>query len=1460
MKQKHRFWQLLLTTCGVALFAASTLAATLTYTEDFSSETYYSTTDSGSNSLWSEYGGMMYDTTQDIPAAFYHKPTWGIKAMASDSTNLYAGYAGSTAGADLEVFNTTTETFTDVDISVWGIANFMNEIEYNNGRIFIAWGQSSNAQGGLAIADVSTPTSPTLQRNFTDIPNAQYLTIDSTGNYIYVISNTPNPALTMIDVSDPANPFTTDSIALPSGSTYFDAVRWDDYVLIGGTGSNPLVAINVSAPTALTQATVSGSVSLQYVYDIILASGTDKILLAGATSTSAGRLHMYGVQESSGTVVISALTTYSFSGTTRPEFLLQGSGTTVYTNSWTTNNTQREIGVFTVNFSTNSISAQGTSLLNMFNVGNPALIGTTLYVPHYLYGIIEMNVSTATDPGTPLYDIGTSSASDTLDTIVYNDQLFTAGGSSQSIHYADITDPTSMTLNTSSGTGGSCQPSRLDVQGGYLWAICGNNVFRFESGHSTNNTLVSTGTSTPTDATSNNDGTILYWVDSTYVWGKTISTGGANKDTLTGAGNGVVKVDNYLLVATDSGIDVVDISTPNDPTIIRNFNPSGTEKDIAVGGGYVFVTGNKIRSMLLSELIDPNVTPTVYSVNTTDTERISVDGGYAYLGTNVSSTKAVTIVNLHDPQNMTVVDEISGDLGGGFGFSDGWVYFADGSTHDVRAIHMTYPFYQNIYSTEVDSTNDYITSVEYTFTASNNGGSAVYYLSNDNGATWARLNTTPSDTVLGNREMVTTGNQLRWNTLLYSDTDSGFESAPEISSVELNYEISTMPTDTTPPASQASPEGGDFGGPISVTLTVSDDNPGSVIYYTTDGSAPTTSSSVYSTPLTVSTSIRLQFFAVDAAGNQESPTHAEEYVIDTDAPAPDTTAPVSMADVVGADGPFTSGITVALYVSDDVDPNPTVYYNTTGSDEGPSASILYTNPIVITGDTTLTWFATDASGNIESPAHVETYLFNSPESTSADVNEPKSAAIPAGGDFNSSVTITLIASDDFDPNPTIYYTTDGTAPSTSSFIYSEPFTISLDTVLQFFAVDASGNVESVNTESYIIGADDSTLSAPPTDPDDAADDPDFVVDTTKPTVNAVPEDGVFNSPQTVQLYAEDNLDPNPTIFYTLDGTTPTVAAFIYTAPIRVPSTTTIKFFARDASGNSSTIASETYTITNTVTDTDAPSSTADGCADGSYFDEAPSISLATTDDEDSNPAIYYTTNGTTPTIFGFVYRDPVTLIAGETLQFFSRDASGNSEGVQTADCTIYDSASMSLIAKGKKKGTGVVRIINKNNNTVLKRFTAFNKKGSRPAIVKVNGVKRVAVVQAQKGKQVRLFDLNGNKLSQKKFAKKAAVHKIAAGNLYKGALNGEVMITRLDNAGPLFVARAFTLNKSTNAWKKRAMLKTSTALEKLTKKGYKLKVLKKKKVVQVRTLKTNTPQFRLKLRKKNGQFQLRQLL
>jgi hypothetical protein len=90
--------------------------------------------------------------------------------------------------------------------------------------------------------------------------------------------------------------------------------------------------------------------------------------------------------------------------------------------------------------------------------------------------------------------------------------------------------------------------------------------------------------------------------------------------------------------------------------------------------------------------------------------------------------------------------------------------------------------------------------------------------------------------------------------------------------------MAAKPTgDKTKPVTTASPLGGTFTAPVTVTLTV---NEPATTYYTVDGSTPTTSSTVYTSAINISVTTTLQFFSKDTAGNIET-VQTQTYTIST---------------------------------------------------------------------------------------------------------------------------------------------------------------------------------------------------------------------------------------------------------------------------------------------------------------------------------------------------------------------------------------------------------------------------------------------------------------------------------------------------------------------------------------------------------------------------------------------------
>ncbi|MEK8129203.1 chitobiase/beta-hexosaminidase C-terminal domain-containing protein [Paenibacillus filicis] len=84
-----------------------------------------------------------------------------------------------------------------------------------------------------------------------------------------------------------------------------------------------------------------------------------------------------------------------------------------------------------------------------------------------------------------------------------------------------------------------------------------------------------------------------------------------------------------------------------------------------------------------------------------------------------------------------------------------------------------------------------------------------------------------------------------------------------------------------------------------------------------------------------------------------------------------------------------------------------------------------------------------------------------------DHTPPTVTADPPGGTFASAQTVKLLIQDE-DPQAKIYYTTDGTAPTDRSTLYTGPILIESTTMLKWIGIDTSGNTSAVQTAIYTI--------------------------------------------------------------------------------------------------------------------------------------------------------------------------------------------------------------------------------------------------------------------------------------------------------------------------------------------------------------------------------------------------------
>jgi hypothetical protein len=136
---------------------------------------------------------------------------------------------------------------------------------------------------------------------------------------------------------------------------------------------------------------------------------------------------------------------------------------------------------------------------------------------------------------------------------------------------------------------------------------------------------------------------------------------------------------------------------------------------------------------------------------------------------------------------------------------------------------------------------------------------------------------------------------------------------------------------------------------------------------------------------------------------------------------------------------------------------------------------------------------------------------------------------------------------------TIYYTTNGTTPTTSSTKYSGAITVSSTETLQAIAVASGYTNSSVASAAYTINP------APAT-----------------PTFSLAA--GTYSSAQTVTI---SDATSGATIYYTTNGTTPTTASTKYSGAITVSSTETLEAVATLSDPTASAVASATYVIEST---------------------------------------------------------------------------------------------------------------------------------------------------------------------------------------------------------------------------------------------------------------------------------------
>jgi len=158
---------------------------------------------------------------------------------------------------------------------------------------------------------------------------------------------------------------------------------------------------------------------------------------------------------------------------------------------------------------------------------------------------------------------------------------------------------------------------------------------------------------------------------------------------------------------------------------------------------------------------------------------------------------------------------------------------------------------------------------------------------------------------------------------------------------------------------------------------------------------------------------------------------------------------------------------------------------------------------------------------------------------------------PGSGTYSGAQSVTIT---DATSGATIFYTTNGTTPTTASTRYIGPVTVSASETLRAIAVANGLNNSAVASATYTINAGGGGPTAAPT---------------------FTPTAGTYTGPQSVAI---TDATAAATIYYTTNGTTPTTASTVYTGPISVSASETLEAIAVAAGQTASAVATAAYTI------------------------------------------------------------------------------------------------------------------------------------------------------------------------------------------------------------------------------------------------------------------------------------------
>lgn len=429
----------------------------------------------------------------------------------------------------------------------------------------------------------------------------------------------------------------------------------------------------------------------------------------------------------------------------------------------------------------------------------------------------------------------------------------------------------------------------------------------------------------------------------------------------------------------------------------------------------------------------------------------------------------------------------------------------------------------------------------------------------------------------------------------------------------------TLKTDSVTKTYTITPGLNQLANPVFTSVTNDNGNPivtmtalsGSYIYYTDDGSTPTTNSRLYTEPILImATGTTIKAIATKS-GYENSNVTSALYTVTVlgtlDAPT---------IELTGTQNEASEYIeTVTVRITDRSSTAGVSIYYTTDDSTPTTSSTLYEGAITFNATDTIK-AKSFASGYNASPISTQAFTIGVP--TQVATPAIKISGVDVSGEYTGDKTITFSSTTS---GVTFYYTTNGTTPTTSS-ASGTSFTTAGSATVKVLAVKSNYTNSTVASASYTIKV---------------------------PTPAFGAATGTYTNDQSVTL--TDSLS-GATIYYKLG----TGTFNSYTGAFNTSGTGTYTAYASKSGYTDSETASVTYTIRLT-----SPTLSIGSGTFYNDFDVTITAGAGTT--------IRYTLNGTTPDSNSTIYSGAITINGSKTLSAIAQKNgytdSSKSSGIYT---------------------------------------------------------------------------------------------------------------------------------------------------------------------------------------------------